>query len=281
MYEGSMFGAGLNVFAVWNWILATKDRDGLVSINPPAVAVTLGGTIEEIQAALDYLTDTDENSRSDAEDGRRLLRIKGPCYRVVNHEHYAKLRSAEDRRAYKREWARENRRKKSRVDTASTHVDTSSSARGHKRTMSTNKHVDKHEHVQADLVGVPAKPAPSPEPTGADAVWARLNELRKSLNPKLRSPKMSSSLRSSVERRIEESSVEDALDVLEHLAAECRRNPGQLKHFQGSTIFRPQNYARTLGQLGTSDARVCPEIDLEGFDPTEARRQLDAITGPV
>ena len=276
-----MFGAGMNVFAVWNWVLATKDQDGLVNINPPAVAVTLGGTIEEVQAALDYLTDTDENSRSDAEDGRRLLRIKGPCYKVVNHAHYAKLRSAEERRAYKREWARENRRKKAGLDTASTPVDTASTESGQAGTVSTNKHVDKHEHVQADLVGVPAKPAPPTEPTGADAVWARLNELRKSLNPKLRSPKMSKSLRSSVERRIEESSVEDALDVLEHLAAECRRNPRQQKHFQGSTIFRPQNYARTLGQLGTSDARGCPEIDLDDFDPVLARQQLDALTGPV
>lgn len=273
-----MFGAGLNVFAVWNWILATKDQDGLVSINPPAVAVTLGGTIEEIQAALDYLTDTDENSRSDAEDGRRLLRIKGPCYRVVNHEHYAKLRSAEDRRAYKREWARENRRKKSRVDTASTHVDTSSSARGHKGTMSTNKHVDKHEHVQADLVGVPAKPD---RPTDADRVWEHLTQLRKQLNPKCRRVKLTATMRGKIDARIKESEngAQDALDVLAFLAAECRRNPKQLTHFQAETIFRPANYARTLGKLGTEELTKVSRTGLEGFDLEAGRAQLDAMTG--
>ena len=160
MYEGSMFGAGMNVFAVWNWVLAVCDQDGLVNINPPVVAVTLGGTVEEVQSALDYLTDTDENSRSDAEDGRRLLRIKGPCYKVVNHAHYAKLRTAVDRREYKREWARKNRLKKKSVDTSSTRVDKLSTESGQAQTVSTHKDVDKDVHVQEDVEREsPAKPA--------------------------------------------------------------------------------------------------------------------------
>ena len=108
-----------------------------------------------------------------------------------------------------------------------------------------------------------------------------MNELRKSLSSKVRHLNIKPTDRKRINARLSESSLRDAMDVLEHLAEKCRRNPAQLQWFNGVTPFRPDNYARTLGQLGTSDARGCPEIDLEGFDPNEARRQLDAITGPV
>ncbi len=134
---------------------------------------------------------------------------------------------------------------------------------------------------EQELVLAPAEPAKPKQPTDADRVWQRLNDLRKALMPKARVLKLSAKQRKAITERIAESSFEDAIDVLEHLAEKCRRNPAQLQWFNGVTPFRPDNYARTLGQLGTSDARGCPEIDLEGFDPMEARRQLDAITGPV
>jgi hypothetical protein len=160
-----MFGAGLNVFAVWNWILANCGPDGLVSINPPVVAVTLGGTIEDVQNALDYLSAPDENSTLDTEDGRRIVPVKGACWQVVNHAHYAKLRSAEDRREYKRQWAREKRKKTRSVDSVSTHVDTASTSRGQPGTMSTNTHADAHEdvNVEGERESPPAPPLAKPE----------------------------------------------------------------------------------------------------------------------
>lgn len=51
MYEGSMIGAGINVFAVWNYII-TKGRKGFVEINPKLLAFTLGGTEADVVSAL-------------------------------------------------------------------------------------------------------------------------------------------------------------------------------------------------------------------------------------
>jgi len=44
MYEGSMYGAGPYVFAVWGWVLASKDECGHVDINVDRVAHAIGGT---------------------------------------------------------------------------------------------------------------------------------------------------------------------------------------------------------------------------------------------
>ena len=44
MYEGSMYGAGLAVFAVWGYTIANA-RKVVVELNPKRVADTLGGSV--------------------------------------------------------------------------------------------------------------------------------------------------------------------------------------------------------------------------------------------
>ena len=63
MYEGSLVGAGMNVFAVWNYII-TKSRAGCVEINPKLLAFTLGGKEDEVESALKFLQRPDPISRS-------------------------------------------------------------------------------------------------------------------------------------------------------------------------------------------------------------------------
>ncbi len=46
-----MIGAGINVFAVWNYIIV-KARGGCVEINPELLAFKLGGTAQEVESAL-------------------------------------------------------------------------------------------------------------------------------------------------------------------------------------------------------------------------------------
>jgi hypothetical protein len=71
MYTGSLYGAGMHVFAVWGWILAHKDESGVVEINPKLVANELGGTDQQVQETVNYLCAPDPNSRSTEEEGRR------------------------------------------------------------------------------------------------------------------------------------------------------------------------------------------------------------------
>ena len=101
MYEGSMIGAGINVFAVWNYIII-KARGGSVEINPRLLAFTLGGKEEDVISALDFLQQPDPDSRSKDEGGRRLVKEGQFQYRLVNWQRYQSIRNAEDKREYNR-----------------------------------------------------------------------------------------------------------------------------------------------------------------------------------
>jgi len=103
MYTGSMFGAGMNVFAVWGFAIANKGSDGVVEINPPFVASALGCGVEDVTSAIEFLCSPDENSRSEDKDGRRLLKVGSFTYEVVNHAKYVGMKNAEDRRRQGRE----------------------------------------------------------------------------------------------------------------------------------------------------------------------------------
>ena len=111
MYDGSMIGAGINVFAVWNWII-TKARGGCIEVNPKLLAFTLGGTEKDVTSALAFLTKPDEGSRSRLEEGRRLVKEGQYQYRVVNWDFYQKIRNEDDRREYNRRKQAEYRARK-------------------------------------------------------------------------------------------------------------------------------------------------------------------------
>jgi len=103
-FEGSMVGSGLHVFAVWDYI-TTKARDGYVEVNPELLAFTLGGKDQDpkvIEDALEFLQRPDAKSRSQKEEGRRIVQEGRFMYRVVNWEEYNRIRTESDRREYNR-----------------------------------------------------------------------------------------------------------------------------------------------------------------------------------
>ncbi len=106
MYTGSMYGAGMHVFAVWGWILAHKDENGIVEVNPELVAHQLGGCATDVSVALQYLCAPDPNSRSKEHEGRRIVQVSQFGYQVVNHDKYR--HAGQDRTEYWRNW-RKNR----------------------------------------------------------------------------------------------------------------------------------------------------------------------------
>jgi hypothetical protein len=99
IYSGSMVGAGLDVFAVWGYVLANTRR-GLIELNPKLLAFILGGTEQEVAHAIHYLCQPDTKSRSKVEGGRRLIKESEYQYRVVNWDDYQKIRDENDRREY-------------------------------------------------------------------------------------------------------------------------------------------------------------------------------------
>ncbi len=110
-----MYGAGVDVFAVWGYVIANT-VNSRVELNPMLLASVLGSTPDKVEAAIAKLCGPDEKSRSTAHDGRRLVREGQFQYFVVNHETYRAIRNEEDRRAYNREKQRESRARRRLVN---------------------------------------------------------------------------------------------------------------------------------------------------------------------
>jgi hypothetical protein len=104
------------VVRVWLVFLLMADQDGLVKIPIPALAMRARTTIDNARDAVRYLESPDPDSQSSEEGGRRILRIDDddPVWFIVNYEKYKKIRNAEDRRAYMKNYMRDYRAKKKR-----------------------------------------------------------------------------------------------------------------------------------------------------------------------
>lgn len=108
MYEGSMYGAGVAVFAVWGYVISHA-RNGQVELNPRKLADTLGGTLEEIRAAVTFLMSPDPNSRFKDHEGRRLVKNGEFQYEMPSWQSYHLIRNEDDRREYNKLKQREYR----------------------------------------------------------------------------------------------------------------------------------------------------------------------------
>lgn len=111
MYEGSMYGAGVAVFAVWGYVIA-KTHHSHIELNPKKLADTLGGTPEQIQTAIDYLCRPDPASRNKTHQGRRLVKEGAFQFFVTGFEEYSRMRNEEERREYNRLAKQKERAKK-------------------------------------------------------------------------------------------------------------------------------------------------------------------------
>lgn len=94
----------------WLWIvlLALADKNGDVWGSIPGLARLANITMAECETALDTLQAPDPYSRTKDNDGRRIVAIDGGWH-IVTHAKYDAMRSAEERREYKREWDRQHR----------------------------------------------------------------------------------------------------------------------------------------------------------------------------
>lgn len=100
-FTGSMYGAGVDVFAVWAYVLANT-YESQVELNPMMLAAALGSTPDKVEQAIAFLCAPDPRSRSKTEEGRRLIREGEFAYRVPNFDAYRKIRNEEERREYNR-----------------------------------------------------------------------------------------------------------------------------------------------------------------------------------
>ncbi len=118
IFDGSLYGQ-FEALTTFMAMLALADRHGEVDAAPAKIAGCLGCDISLVQEGIKQLEAPDPYSRTPLEDGKRLIPLKDDIgndrvfgWKIVNYEKYRSIRNEEERRAYKREWDRKNRSKK-------------------------------------------------------------------------------------------------------------------------------------------------------------------------
>lgn len=102
MYKGSMYGAGPEVFAVWPYVIANANMEGVVELNPQEMANALGMTQNAVLEVISRFIQPDDKSRSKVKEGRKLERLGEYSYSIVNYAYYRAIRKEEDRREQNR-----------------------------------------------------------------------------------------------------------------------------------------------------------------------------------
>lgn len=118
-FTGSMVGIGPTTFSVWFYCIASCKPPGLVELNPVLLAVIIGCSEQEIEDAIQTLSNPDPRSRNKDEDGRRLIREGQFLFRMPSWPKYNAIRNEEQRRASNREAARQYRVRQSAPSAAS------------------------------------------------------------------------------------------------------------------------------------------------------------------
>lgn len=108
MYHGTLATVGpWQALVTFQQLIILADQDGNVDMTPEAIARETTIPLDVIKAGIESLEQPDPDSRTPAEEGRRIVRLNEHRrwgWRIVNHEHYRKIKREEDRREYHRQY---------------------------------------------------------------------------------------------------------------------------------------------------------------------------------
>jgi len=117
MYDGTI-SANWKALVTFQQMIVLCDADGVIDMTPPALARRTGIPLEIIEEGIEFLEKPDPYSRSEAEEGRRIIRIdehRPWGWVLVNHAHYKALQDSDTKRAQTRERVRKHREQKRTV----------------------------------------------------------------------------------------------------------------------------------------------------------------------
>jgi hypothetical protein len=117
MYDGTLYGQWQAIITLQQMVILA-DEDGVVDITPPALAAKTSIPLEIIEKGLEQLSEPDRYSRSEREEGRRIIPIDPDRpwgWQIVNYRHYRELASREDKKRKDRERIAEKRKKNNSV----------------------------------------------------------------------------------------------------------------------------------------------------------------------
>jgi len=124
MYDGTLATKGpWQALVTFQQLVILADRHGCIDMTAEAIARRTTVPSDVIETGLRALGEPDPDSRSPAEEGRRIVPIdpsRSWGWRVVNYGHYRKIRSEEERREDHRNYMRARRSGVKKVVKAST-----------------------------------------------------------------------------------------------------------------------------------------------------------------
>lgn len=110
MYDGTLCTKGpWQALVTFQQLIVLADKEGSVDMTPEAIARRTTIPLDVIKLGLEALALPDPESRSPAEAGRRIVPLsdgRAWGWRIVNYDHYRKMRTAEERREYMRQYMR-------------------------------------------------------------------------------------------------------------------------------------------------------------------------------
>lgn len=113
MYDGTLATKGpWQALVTFQQLIILANKDGEVDMTPEAIARRTTIPFDVIETGILRLLEPDPQSRSPGEDGRRIVPLsdnRGWGWRIVNYDHYRKIRSEEERREYHRTYMRNRR----------------------------------------------------------------------------------------------------------------------------------------------------------------------------
>jgi hypothetical protein len=113
MYDGTLATRGpWQALVTFQQLLVLADPKGIVDMTPEAISRRTTIPLEIITAGIAALEQSDPESRSPGEDGRRIVRLsdhRSWGWRIVNYLNYRGIRDEEARREYMANYQRERR----------------------------------------------------------------------------------------------------------------------------------------------------------------------------
>ena len=113
MYDGTLATKGpWQAMITFQQMIILADKDGIVDMTAEVISRRSTFPIEHVLVGIAALEQPDLGSRTPDHDGRRIVRLdehRDWGWQIVNHAHYRKIRSEEERREYQRDLMRKRR----------------------------------------------------------------------------------------------------------------------------------------------------------------------------
>ena len=121
MFDGSLVETRWEAVVTFMVLITLADKNGIVDMTPTALAGRTTIPKEIFEAGLKVLESPDNASRTDSDDGRRIIRLdehREWGWTIVNYEKYANAKNMDALRAHWKEQKRGYRERKKERDVA-------------------------------------------------------------------------------------------------------------------------------------------------------------------